>query len=110
MLRYPKQNLHYTRNITPKRVTSGWVLFCGLAPGQHSSDETSQRWLTVAGSVSGFAGAGMEPRPSAPIVMSLATTLSDRCLDPQTFQYYPVFRVPGIDLVFSFVTYLLNKY
>ena len=37
-------NLHYARGITPKRVTSGGGHFCGLAPGQHSFKETSQRW------------------------------------------------------------------
>ena len=38
-----KSNLHYTRGITPKRVTSGGAHLRGLAPGQHSSEETSQR-------------------------------------------------------------------
>ena len=33
-----KSNLHYTRGITPQHVTSG------LAPEQHSSEETLQRW------------------------------------------------------------------
>ena len=37
-----KLNLHYTRCITPKRVTSGGIHLRGLAPGQHSSEETSQ--------------------------------------------------------------------
>ena len=37
-------NLHYTRGITPKRVTSGGVHLRSLAPGQYSSEETSQRW------------------------------------------------------------------
>ena len=34
-------NLHYTRGIMPKRVTSGGAQLRGLAPGQHSSEETS---------------------------------------------------------------------
>ena len=42
-----KSNLHYTCGITPKRVTSGGVHLRGLAPGQHSSEETSQRWQAV---------------------------------------------------------------
>ena len=47
-----KSNLHYTRGITPKRVTScGAHLRC-LAPGQHSSEETSQRWRIVGDTVS----------------------------------------------------------
>ena len=43
-----KSNLHYTRDITPKRVTSGGVHLRGLTHEQHSSEETSQRWR-VAG-------------------------------------------------------------
>ena len=39
-----KLNLYHTRGITPKRVTSGGVRLRGLAPGQHSSEDTSQRW------------------------------------------------------------------
>ena len=42
-----KSNLHYTRRITPKRVTSCGAHLRGLAPGQHSSEETSQRWRVV---------------------------------------------------------------
>ena len=45
IIRYlEKSNLHYTRGITLKRVTSDGTHFCGLAPGQQSSEETSQRW------------------------------------------------------------------
>ena len=40
-------NLHYTRVITPKRVTSGGANLRGLAPRQRSSEETSQRWRSV---------------------------------------------------------------
>ena len=40
-------NLHYTRGITPKRVTSGGDHLHGLAPGLHSSEETSQRWRAL---------------------------------------------------------------
>ena len=42
-----KSNLHYTRRVTPKRVTSGGAHLRGLAPGQHSTEETSQRWRVV---------------------------------------------------------------
>ena len=44
----PASNLHYTRAKTPKRVTSGGTHYCGLAPGQHSFEETSQRRRAVA--------------------------------------------------------------
>ena len=47
-----KSNLHYTRRITPKRVTSCGAHLRGLAPGQHSSEETSQRWRVVGDTVS----------------------------------------------------------
>ena len=47
-----KSNLHYTRRITPKRVTSCGAHLRGLAPGQHSSEETSQQWRVVGDTVS----------------------------------------------------------
>ena len=46
-----KSNLHYTSGITPKRVTSGEAHLRGLAPGLHSSEETSQRWRAVGDTV-----------------------------------------------------------
>ena len=47
-----KLNLHYTRRITPKRVTSCGAHLRGLAPGQHSSEEASQPWRVVGDTVS----------------------------------------------------------
>ena len=46
-------NLHYSRGITPKRVTNATagVYLHSLAPGKHSFDETSQRWRAVGDSV-----------------------------------------------------------
>ena len=46
-----KTNLHYSRGIAPKRVTSGGAHLRGLASGQHSSEETSQRWRAVGDTV-----------------------------------------------------------
>ena len=46
-----KSNLHYTRRITPKRVTSGGTHLRILAPGLHSSEETSQRWQAIGDTV-----------------------------------------------------------
>ena len=66
-----KSNLHYTRSITPKRVTSGGVHLSGLAPGQHSSEETSQRWRAVGDSTSDLTGPGIEP--AALLAVSLTT-------------------------------------
>ena len=58
-------NLHYTRDITaPKRVTSGGIHLRGLAPGQHSSEETSQRWRAVGDTVLDFTGPGFDPTTS----------------------------------------------
>ena len=59
-LRY-KPNLHYTRGITPKRVTSGKIHLRGLAPGHHSSEETSLRWRVVRDTVYDVTGPGIEP-------------------------------------------------
>ena len=48
---YLKSNLHYTCGITLMRVTSGGAHLRGLAPGLHSSEETSQRWRAVGNTV-----------------------------------------------------------
>ena len=53
-----KPNLHYTRGMMPKRETSG------LAPEQHSSEETSQRWRAVGDTVSDSTGPRIEPQTS----------------------------------------------
>ena len=55
-----KSNLPYTRGITPKRVTSGGIHLRGLAPGQHSSKETSQWWRAVGDTVSDLTGQRIE--------------------------------------------------
>ena len=47
-----KSNLRYTCRITPKRVKSCGAHLRGLAPGQHSSEETSQRWRVIGHTVS----------------------------------------------------------
>ena len=39
-----KSNLHYTRHITPKRVTNSRTHLRSAAPGRNSSEQTSQRW------------------------------------------------------------------
>ena len=57
--------LHYTRGITPKRVTSGEIHLRGLAPGQRSSEETSQRWRAVATLFSIWLTRGSNPKPTA---------------------------------------------
>ena len=64
-----KSNLHYTRRITPKRVTSCGAHLRGLAPGQHSSEETSQRCADLT-------GPGIEPQTSQTDSVRLATELT----------------------------------
>ena len=54
-----KSNPHYTRGITPKRVTIGGDNLRGFAPGQHDSKETSQRWRAVGHNVSDLTGEGI---------------------------------------------------
>ena len=58
-----KSNLHYTRGITPKRVTSGEVHLRCLAPGQHSSEGISQWWRAI-GDTADLAGPVIEPQTS----------------------------------------------
>ena len=59
-----KSSFPYTRVITPKRVTSGWAHLRCLAPGQHSSEETSQLWQGVDDTVSDLTDPGFEPQSS----------------------------------------------
>ena len=46
-----KSNLHYTRGITLKQATRGEAHLHDLAPGLHSSKETSKRWRAVGDTV-----------------------------------------------------------
>ena len=62
-----KPNLHYARGIMPKGVTSGEDHLRCSAPGQHSSEETSQRWQAVDDTVSDLTSPEIESRPPAPI-------------------------------------------
>ena len=47
--------------ITQKRVTSGGAHLRSLAPGQHSSEETSQRWRVIGNTVLDLADQGNKP-------------------------------------------------
>ena len=66
-----KSNLHFTRGITPKRVTSCGAHLRGLAPGLHSSEETSQRWHCAD-----LTGPGIEPQTSRTESVRLTTELT----------------------------------
>ena len=57
-----KSNLYHTRGIIPKLVTTGGINFRGLAPGQHSPEETPQQWRAVNDTVSDLTNPGIEPR------------------------------------------------
>ena len=56
-----KLNLYYTRDTTPKRVTSGGAHLRGLASGLHSSEVTSQ-WWRVVGDTTNLTDPGFEPQ------------------------------------------------
>ena len=62
-----------TRGITPKCVMSGGAHVRGLAPGQHSSEETPQQWRAVGDIVSDLTGRESNPRCPA----TMATELLD---------------------------------
>ena len=64
---FKKSNLHYTRRITPKRVTSCGAHLRGLVRGQHSSEESSQRWRAVGDTVPIGPARESNPRPPASI-------------------------------------------
>ena len=51
MMLHKNSNLHYTRHITPKRVTSGGAHLRGAAFGLQSSEQTLQRNATVGDTV-----------------------------------------------------------
>ena len=71
-----KSNLHYTRGITPKHVTSGGTHLCGLGPGQHSCEETSQRWQAVGNTVFDLTGPGIESQTFRTDSVLLTTELT----------------------------------
>ena len=74
----PKSHLHYTRGITPKRITSGGAHLRCLAPAQHSSREISQRWR-VWRHFADLTGPGIEPQTSRIDGAHLTTELIGRC-------------------------------
>ena len=73
-----KSNLHYARSITPKCTMSGESHLRCFAPGQHSSEETSQRWRAVGDTVSDLTRAGIEPQTSRTDSVRLTTELTSR--------------------------------
>ena len=56
-----KSDLHYTRDIAPKRVTCDGAHLRSLAPGKRSSEETSQQWRIVGDTVSNLTYPRIKP-------------------------------------------------
>ena len=81
-----KSNLSYAGESTPKRVTSGEDHLRGLAPGQHSSEKTSQRWGAVGDTVFDLADPKFEPPTFRTYSIALTAELSGR-LSLKSFQY-----------------------
>ena len=69
-----KSNLHYTRGIRLKRVTSGGVYLRGLAADLHSSEETSQRWRVIDDTMPNLNGPG--------------NRIPNLCADSDVFNHY----------------------
>ena len=69
-----KKNFPHFYGITPKRVTSGGAHLRGLAPGQHSSEETSQRWRADIDTVFRLTRPGIKLKTSGSIEMPLTTS------------------------------------
>ena len=67
-----ESNLHYTRGITRKHETGGGAHLRGLAPGLHSSEETSQRWRAIGDTVPIWPTRKSNPRPPAPTACTLS--------------------------------------
>ena len=71
MMLHKTSNLHYTRDITPKRVTSGGAHLRGAGLGPHNSEQTSQRWRHC----DDLADHAIEPHTSRTDRVGLATEL-----------------------------------
>ena len=65
-----KSNLHYTRGITPKRVTSGGIHLREFAPGLYSSEETSQQRRAIVDTEYDVNDSGIEPQTSSPMSLT----------------------------------------
>ena len=65
-------NLYYACGITSNGVTSGVAYLHDLAPGQHSSEETSQRWRAVGGTVHDLTDPRFDPRTFLTDVLATA--------------------------------------
>ena len=71
------RNNHLVERITTRRVTRGGAHFRGFAPGQHRF-EVRRNIAAVATLCPLLPALATNPRPPAPIAMSLATELTGR--------------------------------
>ena len=83
-----ESNLHYTRGVTPNRVTSVEVHLRKLAPGQHSSEETSQRWRSVGDTGFDLTSMKVEPQAFCADGDVLTTELTGRLFPKLTKEYF----------------------
>ena len=70
-----KSNLHYTRGITPKRVTSSGAHLCDLAPGYTAPKKRRSGGEPLA-TLCRFHRSGIEPQTSRTDNVRLATELT----------------------------------
>ena len=73
-----------------KRGTSGGIHLLGLAPRQHSSEKTSQRWRGIGNTVSALIGAVFELVSSSSSSDVLTTAPS--CIANRTSKGYFAYR------------------
>ena len=86
-----KSKLHYTRGIMLKRVTSGGAHLRGLALGEHSFEETSQRRQSCQ------SGLGCSGRARAWILKHCRASIRpDAGAKPRFSVSYRVFAIAGI--------------
>ena len=81
-----------------KRVTNGGVHLRGVAPGQHISKETSQRWRSIGCTVSNLTGPKIEPLTSraknkvfnscANFLVKILQFFTPKTIDDNTVNYF----------------------
>ena len=111
-LNQKKSNLHYTRRITPKRVSSCGTHLRGLAPGQHNSEESSQRRRVIESQrwrrhCVDLTGPGIEPQTSRTDSVRLATELTAGPLNTYVYTFHYVKK--GSVLYFDRVFFVIFK-
>ena len=70
--KFSKSNLYDNCVITPEACNENHL--CGIAPGQHSCEETSQWWWAISDTVTDLTGQEIEPQTSCTNSDVLTTT------------------------------------